>query len=335
MRGATQAAKRLKKLFSKLRSQHGKASPLPLSDPISQLILGVFSRNMPESKAREVLDRMRAMVVDYNELRVIPPLELAEELGELPQVRRKCEDVSRALNMIFAREHVVSLDHLKQASKKDAKVYLDQVDGIDAYTRARIRLLGLEQHGIPLDEAMWAYARSNEIVDDRCELDEAQGFLERQVSQADALEFVSLLKKEAWSEFSAAVRKGDTPRIESADPDRTTSHMLQEVAGGGVTSMVQASPAVQTEVVHEPIQRVEIEPADPVDASATTRRKRSKSTGAAKRTSNPPTTAAKSAGRPRTTKKTTTKKASSTARKKSTAKKTARKTSRKTRSRSA
>lgn len=239
MRGATECAKRLKLFFSSLRSKLGKVERLPLSDPISQMLLGILSRDTPEAKASEGLDRLRSVVVDYNELRVIPPIELAETLGDFPDARLKCEDISRSLNAVFAREHTVSLDRLSSLSKKDAFAYLLEIDGLEAYTVARVRLLGFEHHAIPLDEAMWAVARKEELVAVRCPLVEAQQFVERQVSSDEALEFVSLLKQYAWSEMGNGVRDGEVERITSVPPDRSARNMLQMVSSGGSAGDVE------------------------------------------------------------------------------------------------
>jgi endonuclease III len=233
-----------------------------VSDPISQLILGILTRDCPESKAREALDRLRSLVVDYNELRVVPPLELARIVGDYPEVRTKCEDVSRALNRIFAIEHAVSLERLKGMSPKDASAYLARVDGLEAYSRARVRLLGLEQHAIPLDEAMFALVRRDGLVDGKCTHEEAQHFLERQIDREDALEFVALLRRHAWSEMAPAVRKREVERISSVPPDRTTSNMLQMLASGGSLGLLD-----------EVLEPAEAEPA-PAKSSERARRER-------------------------------------------------------------
>jgi len=230
MRGATQCAPRVKELLRSLRAKLGKVSRPAVTDPISQIVLGIFSRDMPESKAREALDLLRGMVVDYNELRVIPPVELAAAIGEYPDAWLKCEDLSRALNRIFAVEHAVSIDHLAAMSARDVRAYLNRVDGLEPYTRARVRLLGFQQHAVPLDEAMWEFARRAELVDPRCPLEEAQQFLERQIAESDGVEFFALLKKHAWAEVATAVRKGETERIRSVPPDRTSQHMLRRIA---------------------------------------------------------------------------------------------------------
>lgn len=245
MRGATECARRLKLLWSSLRAKLGKVSPPAITDPITQLILGVLSRDTPETKASEGLERLRGMVVDYNELRVIPPIELAAVLGDFPDARLKCEDLSRALNVVFAREHTVSLDRLAELPRREAAAALETIDGLEPYTRARIRLLGLRQHAIPLDEAMWAAARAGGLVDAKCPLAEAQQFLERQVPEEGNLEFYALLKRYAWSEMGAAVRKREVARILSVPPDRTARNMLQligkTVPPGGLVEDVDDS----------------------------------------------------------------------------------------------
>lgn len=273
MKGATQCAKRLKKYMCKLKPAKGKDARGPTGEILDQLILGIFSRDVPESRAREVLDRLRANVVDYNELRVIPPIELADIVGDQPGVRLKCEDLSRALNRIFAREHWVTLDHLKGMNKRDVAAYLDDIDGLEAYTRARVRLYGLGRHAIPLDAAMWALARKEELVNPTCPLDEAQAFLERQISEADAPAFLAAFRKQAWVEMGPAVRKGSVEPIESVPPDRTTRNMLQMVAGGAshaaTRSAAQAAQAAAAAArppaptVHQTPRRASAAPAKP------------------------------------------------------------------------
>ena len=232
MRGATQCAAKLTQLTRSLRTKLGKVTHPATGDPVTQMILGIFSRDLPESKAREAIDRLRGMVVDYNELRVIPPIELAEMIGDIPDARLKCEDLSRALNRVFALEHEISLDRLRSMSKKDCIDYLEKIHGLEAYSRARVRLLGLNLHAIPLDEAMWAFARREGVIDAKCTLEEAQSFLERRVPDGEALDVTALLHAQAWAEMGAAVRKGEVERIASVPPDRTTRNLLQLVAAG-------------------------------------------------------------------------------------------------------
>lgn len=243
MKGAEQCTRRLRSLWRTLRARAGAAPRLTVGDPVTQLFLGIFTRDMPENRAREVLDRLRAQVVDFNELRVIPPLELAEFVGEYPDSRTKCEDLSRALNRIFAIEHSVTLDRLQNMAKKDVQAYLKKLDGLEEYTRARIRLLGLGHHAIPLDEAMWAYARKAGIVDPVCPLEDAQRFLETRIPEKEGLEFFTLFRRQAWAEMANVVRKGEVERILSVPPDRTARNMLQVLTPKAAPPPEPAAPA--------------------------------------------------------------------------------------------
>ncbi len=299
MRGATRCAQRLKQVFRALRSSLGKVNLPQTSDPVTQAILGIFSRDMPESKAREVLERLRSQVVDYNELRVISVVELVDMVGEYPDVRLKCEDLSRMLNKIFAIEHTVSLDRLKGASRKDVVAYLDRIDGLEPYSRARARLLGFGHPAVPLDEAMWAFAREKEIVDPKCTLDEAQAFLERNIADDDAVEFFALLRKQAWNDFGNEVRKGTLERIRSVPPDRTSRNMLRQVAGLAEEAELAESAA---------------EDADPDAAASRSKssRRRSRAKGAAEKSTAGSAAAEAPAGRTRS--RTTARSQSQTAR---------------------
>lgn len=243
MRGATQCARRLKRLLRTLKSSLGKVLRPSVGDPVTQMILGILSRDMPESKAREVLDRVHKYVVDYNELRVTSPRELAEHIGDYPDCWIKCEDISRALNSLFAIRHDITFDTLSDQPKKEVRQYLERIEGLDAYTRARIRLQGLQQHAVPLDTAMWAYARKHEIVDDKCALVDAQNFLEREIEPEQALDCVALLKKQAWSEMGPAVRRGDIEPICSIPPDRSSRNMLQPIVRDGDQAVADEASA--------------------------------------------------------------------------------------------
>lgn len=242
MKGATDCAKRFKGLVRSLRAKSGKPPALPAGDPVEQLFMGIFTRDVPEHKARDAYDRLRALVVDFNELRVIPSLELTEALGDYPDARHKCEDLSRALNRIFWIEHAVSLERLRKGTRKDVAGYLDRIDGLEPYTRARIRLLGLGQNAFPLDEAMLGFLRREEIVDPKATLDETQSFIERQMGDDEYLEIFGLLKRHAWSEMERAVRKGEVEKIKSVPPDRTTRNMLRAVAEAADHDQMEADP---------------------------------------------------------------------------------------------
>jgi endonuclease III len=275
MRGSADKARKVRNFVRSL-AKSGRNGPVPaVGDPLAQLVLGIFSRDVPEQRAREVLDRLQKTVVDFNELRVIPPIELAVIVGDISDSRLKCEDLSRALNRMFASEHYVSNDILEKLSRREAVAYLDKIEGLEPYTRARVRLLGLKHHAIPLDEAMLAYARKRGLVDARASHAQAQSFLEKHVPEAEALRFIAALKKQAWGEMATAVKKGSLERIRSVPPDRTSRNMLRLVASGGMVGPggaeitdAEAPPAAKEKGSRGARQRPDRKPRPPKKARA-------------------------------------------------------------------
>ena len=313
MKGASQCAQRFKQLMRKLQKSLGNVSPPAASDPITHALLGILSRDAPEQKARDALERLCASIVDYNEMRVIPPLEMTGALGNFPGARLKCEDISRALNKIFAMHHTVTLENAAPLDRKSLLALLEQIDGLDPYSRARMRLFGFQKHAFPLDSAMLTYARQTQIIDGQCTHDDAQNFLERQTNEGDAPAYFALLRKHAWSELTTAIRRGDIEAISSVPPDRTTRNMLQLIGSGGVIEVER--PAGATEPAPEPA------PTPPKPSRAKSRRSSSSENRPARSAAEKPKPRA---AKPRRKTKKSTARKTKTSRKNASARKTTR-----------
>ena len=82
MKGGSEYAKRIKKLFQQMVRKFGKPSAAELTDPIEQLVIGILAECTSNHKAQTTFRRIRQQMVDLNELRVTPPLELARLLED-------------------------------------------------------------------------------------------------------------------------------------------------------------------------------------------------------------------------------------------------------------
>ena len=92
------------------------------------------------------------------------------------------------LNDIYNREHSVSLESLGAMNKRDARAYLDSLEGIPPYVAARTFLIGLGGHAFPLDERLMGVLAAEEALaeTDAGDLVTASTWLERQVRSGDA-----------------------------------------------------------------------------------------------------------------------------------------------------
>ena len=102
-------------------------------DPVTQCILRILSRDVPEPK------RVRRWIASAGwswismSCEVVPPIELAQMLGDYPDVRSNARTFP-ALNKIFALHHNVTLDHLWECPREEVIIYLSSLDGLEDYT---------------------------------------------------------------------------------------------------------------------------------------------------------------------------------------------------------
>ncbi|MEL7474559.1 MAG: hypothetical protein AAGK04_14680, partial [Planctomycetota bacterium] len=130
-------AKKLATLLKSLKSKHGVVEPGELpdrpddADPLLHQL--VYSFLLWETTANQALaahKRLLSAVVDYNELRICLADDIVEILGDrLALARDRAVRLRATLNEIYDREHALSLAHLVGAGKRDARQYIETLEG--------------------------------------------------------------------------------------------------------------------------------------------------------------------------------------------------------------
>jgi len=170
-----------------------------------RLVFSFLLWNASTAQAVRGLTRLEKVFVDINDLRIAMIDEIVETLGpRYPLVQERAMRLRAALNDVFRREHSVDLEHLRAVPKRQARAYLDSLDGAPQYVAARVALLGLGAHSLPVDDRLAV------LLGKRCSLaaapdPEALGSaLEKRVRAADAQRTHRALQ--AWSDASKAPR---------------------------------------------------------------------------------------------------------------------------------
>jgi|GEM_PF-3336844 len=88
------------------------------------LLLAIIARGAPVAAARRALDRMKASVVSWNELRVTQPAEVAAMLGGIRDAQSKATAIHEALTNIFEGTHDLELKFLEGATAEEARDFL-------------------------------------------------------------------------------------------------------------------------------------------------------------------------------------------------------------------
>jgi hypothetical protein len=196
---ATERTRSLDTLLDRLKRAYGEqvesepaepTPPVPLwlsEDPVLRELLRSFLMwEAPASKSRAALESLESTFIDINDLRVSLTSEVAAALGRgYPRGLERAERLRAALNDIYRREHAVSLAHLAQRGRREARAYLEALAGVPPFVAARIQLFALEWHAMPVDDRLAARLIEASVVEPGQPVEAIAGVLERAVRAGD------------------------------------------------------------------------------------------------------------------------------------------------------
>ncbi len=166
-------------------------------DPLVwQLVFSFMSWEAGTAKAAPATRKLHAGVIDYNEMRVCLPDELIALIGDrYPRAPERVQRLRSTLNDLYRREHTVTLSSLPAMPKREARAYLDSLDGLPPYVAARLMLLSFGGHAFPVDERMYLSLLEEQAAPEGT-FEEVAGWLERAFHAGEAGEPYRIL--EAW-----------------------------------------------------------------------------------------------------------------------------------------
>jgi hypothetical protein len=214
---ADASTRKLQQVMKRLRREGeppaGPDIPDGCEPILTNLIYSMALWEASSGQARAALKRMRDAVVDFNELRVCVPDEVASMLGErYPLASERCLRLRSVLNEVYRRQHCMSLTHLASLPKREARAYLDSLPGMPQFVSARIQVVCLGGHAVPTDERLRDLLAGEGVFADTTSAEEAASWLERQIKAEESLSAHHLFQ--AWSDESGRPPRRDRP----ADP---------------------------------------------------------------------------------------------------------------------
>src|SRR5262245_22502857 len=151
----------LRKTISRFVKAAPVRRPEPV-DPLTRLIRAFLEYDCDEARTagaeRKIMDNM----VDFNELRVTPAIELAALLGvRYPFAESRCAALHRTLQSIFDREHHMRLDRVKEMKKGEIRPYFQSLAGITPYVEAAVSVDCFGIAAVPVDTKLllWLVAK--------------------------------------------------------------------------------------------------------------------------------------------------------------------------------
>lgn len=198
--------KKLAALLKKLRAATEAAPTDPAlvgrpdhADPLVwQLVFAFMAWDAGPTRAADATAKLHNAVVDYNEMRVCLPHELVAVIGErYPKALERMTRLRGVLNHLYKREHAVSLAKAQSLGKREAREYLESLEGMPAPVAARLTLLAFGGHAFPCDDRLAAALADAGCLPPDLERPAAAGWLERHHRAGETAEPFLLL--EAWA----------------------------------------------------------------------------------------------------------------------------------------
>lgn len=289
--------RKIKKLLSDTKG-NGKLPDLQDdSQKVRFLLEAILLADASEKQVRSALQRLDNEFVDYNELRVCQPKEIAEVLGkDLPEARPKAESIVSALNGLYARNSQVSMAYLEDLPKRDLRRHLKEL-GLSPFAGALVAMTCYDVHAIPVDDSLRDVLEINEMIEEGTDLEETQGFLERVIAKKNNAEAHSALQTYVIRNAGALEKKRQADRKQREEEEKARLKAEEEARKAAAKAEAEKQAKDKAENA----------------------RKKSQDTGKTKETK----PASKKSSRKKATKKTSRKKSTKkTARKKASTKKT-------------
>lgn len=179
---------------------HGVSAYLDHAEPIlCEFVRAFLVWESTTAKAAAVIKRLDQSLVDFNELRICMTDELLRLMGRgVPRVEERAQRLRVALNGVYAREHAVTLEHLATLSKREAREYLESLDGVPRFVSARVMLVCFSAHTAPVDSRILRRLIEAQAAEANASPDEVAGQLERRVRAGEMPETYALLQ--AWAD---------------------------------------------------------------------------------------------------------------------------------------
>ena len=195
MKDGTAYAARLSKVYARFR--HTVRSPkIPEpGDPIHCLATAVLGVGCTEEEAEQAIEDAFSVMVDWNDVRVSRPLEVHRVMsGTIPDGVKRIQQQIDALQDFFDRENRLSLERLRSIGRREARQYLEGLNGVDEHAVASVLLWSLGGHAIPVNDRLLEALRNEDLVHPTATRAEVQAFLERHISAAQAKEFCVVMR---------------------------------------------------------------------------------------------------------------------------------------------
>ncbi|MCC5785933.1 MAG: hypothetical protein JJU33_04435 [Phycisphaerales bacterium] len=270
----TEALKGLHELLGELPQEPAEcpdpACPKGTDAPLARLVESFMWWEAGGRHAPAAVEKLCAELVDYNELRICLPDEVLAIIGtKYPRGQERCERLNAALNAVYNREHALNLETLLSMPKREARVYLDGLDGITPFIASRVMLLTLGAHAFPVDSRVASVLSEASIAEPDEQPAQIAAKMERLLRAGECREIYLGVERLIETPRKPKVKAEPQPKSEPK-PDPEPEPIAEPLAEPATAPAPEPAPKPAPEPAPEPVpEQSQAEPAPSSDDETT------------------------------------------------------------------
>jgi endonuclease III len=185
------------KLLTVLRKDYGRPRAHVTRPAMEEMLVGILAEGASERKGASALSAISRYFVDWNEVRVSAPCEIASAMPGLADALDKAALVRFVLQRIYDLANEMTLDFLKEKSPADAAKLIEGIPGFPEAALARATLLVLGHEAFPLTPGVMKICRRLPLLPDGHEPAALTHLIQGMVPKHGMFEFHWLLSEHA------------------------------------------------------------------------------------------------------------------------------------------
>jgi endonuclease III len=195
---ATERCRRLaQKVVTSLRKVYGRPRAHVSRPAMEEMLVGILAEGASERKGAFALSAISRYFVDWNEVRVSAPCEIASAMPGLADAVDKAALVRCVLQRIYDLSNEMTLEFLRERSPADAAKFIEDIPGFPEAALARATLLVLGHETFPPTPRVMKVCRRLALLPDGHEPATPAHLIEGLVSKERMFEFHWLLSEHA------------------------------------------------------------------------------------------------------------------------------------------
>ena len=189
---ATNRSDKVKLLVKMLQKRYKHFPKYAERNLLECLMFAACLENATFDAAESAYSVLEHHYIDWNELRVSTPQEIADTLPMLPKPFEAGERIKKTLQWVFETTYMFDLEDYRKKTIGQTIEYLDSIPSSTQFMANYLVQVGLGGHHIPVDEAALRILRRLDLTKVNNGREEVPG-LERIVTKGKSIEFATLI----------------------------------------------------------------------------------------------------------------------------------------------